>query len=219
MDKEFDWLCKKLGSPTKHADASAAQIDAYRGRLPDRLLGYWQRYGFCSFDGGLFSIVDPALYEDDMVAWIGDTKIVEQDAYHVVARSGFGALYLWGTKTGYRYEIDASRGWIIVHDGDQADIAAGGADEALGRFFALRKKAHFDIEGASGEGLFHAATKSLGFLERDEVFAFEPSLMLGGAPALEHIVKRNVHVHLAVLAQLGYREVLDRQALAKKAFG
>jgi hypothetical protein len=58
-----------------------------------------------------------------------------------------------------------------------------------------------------------------GALGQDEVFAFEPSLILGGKAVVHNIVKRNVHVHLALLAQMGHREFLDREALAKKAFG
>lgn len=219
MDKNFEWLTQKLGEPVTHRIPSPEVIAKYRGKLPDRLLQYWERYGFCSFADGMFSIVDPEEYEADLEAWAGDTNIVEQDAYYVIARSGFGALYLWGTKTGYKYEIDAARGWIVIQDGDRAEIGAGGADEALSRFFALRKRAHFDVDDESGVGLFDAAVAKLGPLDADDVFAFEPSLVAGGTPKLENIAKRNVHVHLSVLAQFGHREILDRQALTKKAFG
>lgn len=219
MDKNFDWLIQKFGAPVTDQAVTPETIERFRGKLPDRLLEYWQHYGFCTFSKGLFSIVNPDDYEADLEAWAGDTSIVEEDAYYVIARSAFGTLYLWGSKTGYKYEIDPMRGWLTAQDGNQAEIGMGDADGALARFFATRKKAHFDVDGEDGNGLFDAALAKLGPVASDEVFAFEPALAAGGAAELDNIVKRNVHVHLNVLAQFGQREILDRQALTRKAFG
>jgi hypothetical protein len=219
MDKNFDWFLQKFGSPTSSKAADSSVLDRYRGKLPDQLLRYWEHYGFSGFRGGLFWIVDPREYEPALDEWLDDTPIVEKDAYHVIARSGFGALMLWGEKTGYRYEIDCPRGWIIEREGDQADIGAGDADGAISRFFAIRKLKHFDICDEAGNGLFDSLVDKFGPLSADDVFAFEPSLMVGGVPSVENTSKRNVHVHLSLLAQLGQREIVDRQAMMRKAFG
>ena len=180
MDTDFDAILAEFGPPTSSTPAPPAVIEAFRGRLPDRLLGCWQRYSFCAFMDGLFSIENPAEYESDLEAWIGDTPIEEEDAFHVIARNGFGDLLLWGARSGYRCRIKPNHGWILQLDGDAGEIGARGADE---------------------------------------VFAFEPALRLGGKASLAHLVRRNAHVQSSLLARLGGLEVLDRVALAKRAFG
>lgn len=219
MDIDFDAFLEEFGQPTSSTPATPAEIDAGRGRLPDRLLGYWQRHGFCSFMDGLFAIVNPAEYESDLEAWIGGTPIEEEDAYHVIARSGFGDLLLWGTRNGYRYRIKPIRGWILQLDGDAAEIGSKGADSAIGGFFSSKTPKYFDEKDDAGKPLFARAVATLGPPAADEILAFEPAFRLGGSASVDHLVRRNAHVQLSVLAQLGGHEVLDRQALAKRAFG
>jgi hypothetical protein len=168
---------------------------------------------------GLFWITNPEEFEDDLEVWLGDTPIVEEDAYYVIGRSGFGDLYLWGEKNGHKYVVQGARGWVLQEDGDRAEIATRGNEAPLKRFFAVQDPNYSDMTGVDHAPLFGRAVDKLGPLASDEVFAFEPSLVAGGSQTLESLAKRNVHVHLSVLAQLGHREVLDRQALTRKAFG
>ena len=219
MDKEFEWFQKTFGQPEHSVPADDGIINKYRGKLPDRLLDYWKTFGFCGFSNGLFWLVNPDEYDFAIDEWLDDTPVVEEDAFHVIARSGFGSLFLWGEKTGYRYELDCPRGWIVQQDGNSAAIAEGRADLALARFFAIRRRDHADFNDSRGEGMFDRLVKKHGALSRDEVFAFEPSLMIGGSPTIGTVAKRNVYVHLSVLAQLGQRELLDANGLARKAFG
>ncbi|WP_416885664.1 GAD-like domain-containing protein, partial [Marinospirillum sp.] len=78
----------------------ADKIARFRGKLPDKLLEYWQTYGWCGYAKGLFWTVDPDEWEPALEAWIGDTPFMEQDEYYVIARSAFGELYLWGRESG-----------------------------------------------------------------------------------------------------------------------
>jgi len=219
MDKYFEAFLEEFGEPTSAKPATAEVVERFRGKLPDKLLAYWQRYGFCSFGNGLFSIVNPDDFEAELEAWVGDTKLVEEDAYYVIARSGFGDLLLWGTKTGYRYRVRPMYGWILQLDGNAAEIATAGADSAIEGFFCTKTAKYFDEKDEDSKPLFERAVAKHGPLAADEVFAFEPALALGGTAKLDNIAKRNMHVHLSVLAQLGHREILDRQALTRKAFG
>jgi hypothetical protein len=219
MDTDFGAFLEEFGQPTATITASTAEVDAYKGKLPNRLLGYWQRYGFCSFMDGLFSIVNPAAYESDLEAWIGDTPIEVEDAFHVIARSGFGDLLLWGARTGYRYRIKPIRGWIVQLDGDAAEIGSKGADSAIGGFFSSKTPKYFDEKDEAGKPLFARAVSKPVAPEPDEVFALEPAPRLGGSASVGSLVRRDVHVQLSVLAQLGGHELLDRQALTRKAFG
>ncbi len=90
MDKYFEHFLYKFGKPTSSKKIKSSHIENYRGKLPDILLEYWQEYGVCGFKKGLFWIVDPAHYETTLNAWLGNTKIIEQDNYYVFARSGCG---------------------------------------------------------------------------------------------------------------------------------
>lgn len=219
MDTDFDAFLEEFGPPTSSAPAPPDVVEAFRGRLPDRLLGYWQRHGFCVFMDGLFSIVNPVEYESDLEAWIADTPIEEEDAFHVIARNGFGDLLLWGARSGYRYRIKPNHGWILQLDGDAGEIGSRGADSAIGGFFSCKTPKYFDEKDASGKPLFARAVAKLGALAPDEVFAFEPALRLGGTASLAHLARRNAHVQSSLLAQLGGLQVLDRVALAQRAFG
>lgn len=218
MDAHLKAFLERFGAATTVVDASAAQIERYRGKLPDKLLEYWREIGFSGFMNGLIWIVDPAEYEDDMDAWLGETKIVERDAYHVIARSGFGDLYLWGEKTGHKYVIHSARAWVIEKDGDENEIAKSGPERPLKRFMAVQTPSYADILDTNKNPLFAQAVAKFGGLAHDEVFAFEPSLILGGTPMLNAVAKRNVHIHLFLLSQLGQLEILDKQALARGSF-
>lgn len=50
----FTELFAILGQPENGRAVSADTLEKYRGKLPDRLLEYWQEYGFCRFANGLF---------------------------------------------------------------------------------------------------------------------------------------------------------------------
>ena len=59
-----------FGQPEISCPVSAATLNKYRGRLPDRLLEYWQEYGFCHFADGLFWLTNPEDYEDILAEWL-----------------------------------------------------------------------------------------------------------------------------------------------------
>ncbi len=218
MDKYFNWFLEESEAPTRYEDVDSATVSKYRGKLPDQLLNYWKKYGFCGFKGGLFSIVNPAQYEHALQSWTGDTPIAEEDAYYVIARSGFGDLFLWGEKNGDRWTINPVNSWIIQRDGDKELIASGEIDKAIGLFFSSKTLSRVGEVDSAGNPLFARAIAKLGPLASDEMFTFILPPFLGGARTLENISKVNVHVQLDLLAQYGYREILDRDALARKAF-
>ena len=219
MDRHLEVFLERFGAATQPSPAAVETIARYRGKLPDKLLEYWQDIGFSSFMNGLFWVTDPAEFDDSLEAWLGDTSILEEDAYHVIGRSGFGDLYLWGEKNGHKYVLNPANGWVLQEDGDRSEIASRGGDSPLKRFFAVITPEFCDLSDEKKNALFARAVAKFGPLARDEVFAFEPALMAGGKATLDHIGKRNIHVHLSILAQFGQREILNRQALARKAFG
>ncbi len=219
MDKDFEEFIEDFGQPTTSRKAKKSQIEKYRGKLPDKLLEYWGDIGFCGFLDGLFWIVDPSDYESMLEDWIGDTEIIKEDDYYVIARSGFGELFVWGTKTGNHYTISPYKGWIFQEDGDANKIQNGEVDDAMQFFFFVQKIKNLDLTDKNDKPLFEKAVKKFGALKENEVFSFEPAPLLGGSITFNNINKVDLQIYSSILLDFGGRQFLDMDALAGMAFG
>ena len=99
-DEDLEVFIEAFGEATDRVEVPATSIEKWRGKLPDQLLSYWQEEGWCAYANGLFGTVDPDEYEDLLDEWLKNTKLEQLDAFHVIARSAFGNLYVCGEKTG-----------------------------------------------------------------------------------------------------------------------
>ena len=219
IESFFEWM----GKPFVTEPVSKETLEKFKGKLPDRLLEFWRVHGFCGFRDGLFWITNPDDYEPALEAWFGDTPVVEKDSYYVIARTAFGKLYLWGTRTGARYELmEPEMGWLY-DSGDvraERDIRDGKSDWLFSVFLALRgPPSKADSKDDNDKPLFERAVKKFGPLAADEMFAFTPALALGGENLLTNLSKVDIHIHLDLLAQMLERQMLDKRSLAKAAFG
>ncbi len=122
-----------FGPAFSRRDVPPEKIARFRGKLPEKLLEYWQAYGWCGYAKGLFWTVDPDEWEDELDAWIGDTEFMERDAYYVIARTAFGELILWGEKTGQSLKVVTAYGMIFPRFNEEA-FARRGADRSLQLF-------------------------------------------------------------------------------------
>ena len=220
LDKDFEWFLEKFGEPQNVVSVTKEVVDKYRGHLPNRLLEYWQQYGFCSFKDGLFWIVNPDDYSDSMNTWLEGTGVDKLDNFHVFARSGFGGLFLWGEKTGQSWRIEPVKGRLFNQGNDEKDIAAGKADDALQAFFSVIRVKSVDIVDIdTNEPIFEQAVNKFGPLKPDEMFTFEPALFLGGEQTFKTVNKVNLFIQSEILASMGHREIMDIKGLTRKAFG
>ncbi len=215
LDEDFEGFLEDFGEPVAQTKCNIETLKKYENKLPSRLLEYWQEYGFCGFSDGLFWIVNPDDYEDTLDEWLEPTDIPDHDVYHVFARNAFGDLFLWGEEKGQKYKITTSKGWIIEREGE----ARSEHNTRMEWFFGGQAKDLHDKNDEDGTPLFDQCIRELGALEADEMFGFVPSLIAGGDAKLENVDKVNIFVHLSLLAQFGQIEVLDKNALRKKAFG
>lgn len=123
MDEDFACCLAEFGPAIDRRNVPPSTIERYRGKLPDQLLAYWDEYGWCGYADGLLWTVNPQEYEPALEAWIAETPFMEQDAYHVIARSAFGTLYLWGEKTGGTLRIFAPASWCFTSTpGEDLDL-------------------------------------------------------------------------------------------------
>jgi len=208
MDENFEYFLEKMGPAIDKRHVPQSTIDRYRGKLPDQLLSYWEEHGWCGYADGLFWTVNPQEYEPALEAWIGDTPFMEQDAYHLIARSAFGGLYFWGEKTGNSLKILPWHSLAFPSTGAAKYIATGKTDDALRWFFGGLKRKYFDLEDDGERPLFAPALKKLGPLKYDEMYGFVPALALGGPATLLHLQKVKAVEHLVFLAQLAPLRVM-----------
>lgn len=199
MDEDFEYFLEKMGPAFDKQHVPLLSIDRFRGKLPDQLLEYWQEHGWCGYADGLFWTVNPQEYEPVLEAWIGDTPFMEQDAYHIIARSAFGALYFWGERTGYALKLSAIGSYVVPHSPPITSL-----EKEIQMFFGGR-----DRKGNDFDNLFAPALKKLGRLKHDEMYGFVPALALGGPATLDHLQKVKAVEHLVFLGQLSELRVID----------
>ena len=136
MDQHFQYFYEQSGfGPAEFVEPFFEEVlTQYRGKVPDQMLLYWQRFGFCSFGKGLFWTVNPNDYASLVSMWLAGTDLLSRDSFYVLGRSAFGAIYLWGTKSGPSLTIDCPWGMIFPND-HTADIAEGKSQFLAQRFF------------------------------------------------------------------------------------
>ncbi|MBV7476828.1 GAD-like domain-containing protein [Pseudomonas sp. PDM31] len=194
MDEVFSIFLDTFGSPVDRQEVPASSIERYRDKLPNQLLEYWAEHGWCGYGDGIFWIVNPQEYDGVVASWLGGTTFEDRDAYHLIARSAFGDLYLWGEKTGASLKITSVLSRCII---DNFEIASDEMDRELQNFLLSTEVEYNDFED-----LFQPAKKKLGTLRHDEMYGFVPALMFGGPDTLEHLEKVKAVEHLILLSQI-----------------
>ena len=194
MDKVFARFIEKFGGPTDRLEAPPSSIERYVGKLPNLLLEYWAEHGWSGYGDGIFWIVNPQEYEGVVASWLEGTRLETLDNYHLIARSAFGDLYLWGEKTGASLDITSHLSRYTTHTsiytGDQMDKGFQSFLLSVG------------VDSNDYGDLFKPAKKKLGTLRHDEMYGFVPALTFGGPDTLDHLQKVKAVEHLTLLSQI-----------------
>jgi hypothetical protein len=201
-DEDFEVFIEEFGEATRRVEVPETAIEKWRGKLPDKLLSYWKEEGWCAYADGLFWTVDPDEYEDLIDEWLEDTKLEQLDSFHVIARSAFGDLYACGEKTGRSVTVACSLNKISALPKGLKPKSKEDLDLSICSFFSSSDKSRFNLKDEGGRPLFDRAVERLGKLAQDEMYGFEPALVLGGPIRLENLFKVRIDVHLTILRQL-----------------
>ncbi|WDY59601.1 GAD-like domain-containing protein [Pseudomonas sp. PSKL.D1] len=194
MDAIFSIFLETLGAPIASRPVPPSAVEHYQGKLPNQLLEYWKEHGWCGYGGGLFWLVDPREYEGVVDAWVGGNS---HDTYHLIARSAFGELYLWGEKTGSMLTIAAYHSRYFISAPSSTDEERDNKIQSL-LMWAMTENIGLD--------LFDEARETLGDLQANEMYGFVPALMLGGSATLDRLQRLDAEVHLIILSQLANLE-------------
>jgi len=201
-----------FGPAIKTIMPSKETLDFFKGKLPDRLLEYWQQYGFSGWGDGIFWLVNPQDYHEILQTWLEDTEFAKRenngiDKYYVIGRGAFGDLVVWGRASGQSLDINSNFGMLFPTDSTE-DLVEDGEELTIDLFFATMSKAPLDQKDINEKPLFEHALKNLGPLEADEMYAFVPALALGGVNKLENLQKVKAIEHLNFLAELGEKLIM-----------
>ncbi|MGJ7549652.1 GAD-like domain-containing protein [Pseudomonas alloputida] len=195
MDDVYSMLLEEIGVPMYRQEVPPSSISRYQGLLPDALLQLWSEHGWCGYGEGLFWMVNPQEYDSVAASWIQGSPLEKIDIYHVIARSAFGDLYLWGEKSGPSLCIFSN---VSRYTYDPAERSPKAMDRAFQSFLLS-----FDRDYLDFNELFNASKEYLGVLSPDEIYGFVPALQIGGSAKIEHIEKVKTIEHLMLLSQLG----------------
>lgn len=200
-DEDFEVFIEEFGEATYHFSVPNEAFEKWQGKLPNQLLNYWKNEGWNAYANGLFWTVNPDDYEDLVDEWLEDSRLEEIDAFHAIARSAFGDLYLWGEKTGSSVTICCSINSIIALQ-KNLKRKIDDPDFYARTFFSNQEVSRCDLKDELKSPLFDRALKKLGPLAPDEMYGFEPALVAGGKMLLENLHKVKLDQHLTILRQL-----------------
>ncbi|CAM3557788.1 glutamyl-tRNA amidotransferase [Pseudomonas floridensis] len=194
MDEYYAFFLENFSPVNERLEVPESSITKYQNKLPRQLLDYWAEHGWCGYANGLFWTVNPYEYERVLEHWLADIEGFQSGTYHVIARSAFGLLYVWGEQEGYCMTISSCLARYSIR---KSMFAVDNLDLGVQAFFAS-----LIIESNDFDGLFKPALKRLGALENDEIYGFVPALALGGPIELNNLQKVKVIEHLEFLSQL-----------------
>lgn len=201
LDEDFDYFYndKGFGPPISSEPVSEELISKFKGKLPNKLLEYWAAFGFSGWGNGLFWLVNPDEYQDVLDVWLDNIETPPHEEYFVIARSAFGDLEIWGTLHGRCFTISTTMNQIFP---SMEEMKKGEDNFLIQMFFATQNQKYLDLKDFKNKPLFARAVKKYGELTKNEMFGFEPALVLGGEVKLENVRKLPVISHLQLLASL-----------------
>ncbi|WP_420291494.1 GAD-like domain-containing protein [Burkholderia thailandensis] len=200
-DEDFQVFIDEFGEATHRVDVPKEAIEKWRGKLPDRLLDYWGTEGWSGYSNGLIWFVDPDDYEDLVDEWLDGSPLEQIDAFHVFARTGFGKLFLFGEATGQGVFINCATHSIFATERGLKKKNARELENSFRAFLGVSKDS-CELDDDDGKPLFKRAIKTHGPLEPDEMYGFEPAIVLGGKMDLDHLHRVKLDQHLTILRQL-----------------
>lgn len=200
-DEDFEAFIDEFGEADEKMPVGEENIQEWRGKLPDRLLTYWRQEGWGSYGQGRFWLVNPADYEDIVDEWLEDSPLEQIDAFHVIARTGFGKLYLCGERSGQSAVINCATNAVFALPNSLKPKTPERRDLSIQVFLGVDKE-ECDLDDEEGKPLFARARRLLGPLDKDEVYGFEPALVTGGRMRLENLRRLKLDQHLTILRQI-----------------
>jgi len=212
LEEEYDYFIKeKLSIDEKSCIKVNEKIQKNLQGLPEELVYAWQKYGICSYGKGLWWHTNPKDFDEVVEEWLIDTPYWEPETnrYHVIGRTAYGKLYLWGEKTGQNIEIDPLSGLIFHSESEEKYISEGDAWIPVTSALWGGKKESYDETDNNDKPLFDRIHKKLGTLKYDEMYTAVPMPMFSGGISVDNAQKEDLFIQLSLLRQAQEIEIVD----------
>ena len=178
-------------------------IESYRGVLPDELLMYWEKDGWCSYQNGLFWLVNPAEYNEVMRDYLAFTPLKDRKNLYVVARSAFGELFVWERGKGNVTDISLITNSIKLRAAkDRQNLTSEEEEFEMNRFIGVNQPKHLDENDTSGKPMFERALKKFGRLKSNEMYGYKLNPALGGKGSITNLDKLDLFIYADIQLQL-----------------
>ena len=138
----------------------------------------------------------------------------------MIARSGFGDLFVWNSELGDEYKIIGMWGWIFKSDPNFSDwIRDGRADEVIDIFISINEYEELDTQDNDGNPLFQRCVELWGPLAENEMFTFAPYPFISNSKTLDAIRKADLFINFDIVRQMIEPEILTTRDLLRKGWG
>ncbi|OYO12233.1 hypothetical protein CGZ98_08635 [Enemella evansiae] len=203
----LEFLIDKQGPVLRGPDASPAKIEAWRGKMPELILTWWQEVGFAGFAEGLIWLTDPDEWTDIAADFIPICQVLSpalepvahNGPYYPWLRTAFGEMFCWSPVHGAAIRIDPITRLISGRDYAR-DVADGQPDNGL-EAIIVSDRSRFDTIDEHEKPLFRRLLKRLGPVASDTMYALTPAA--AGGPVIEsNFSIEPAEAQLAVLASL-----------------
>lgn len=188
----FQEFLKKYPPEENLTKPSAELLEKFRDRLPEKLLAFWQEYGFGNYGNGFFKVINPCDYTESLYSWLCG----ENPTRIPIMITAFGDIF-------YYRKVSDTEDDVCVLDIHyrQTILCAYSFDEFFEDFIVDDElKENFNY------ALFEEALQEKGELKANEIYYFVPALALGGAESIEYISKGEASVHQMFLFLLTQTE-------------
>lgn len=223
INENFAYCIEEFGAPAGGEAVSAEVREAYRDKVPQSLLDFWEEYGTGLWLTGRFQLVRPDRYQGlvDMIL-NGDPDFPPEHSV-LIGYTAFGQLLVWHEKN-YFLKIDlVTKVAYTRHVSPKHPILDAG--RSLPSTLAqIDGKAYDFFEHESAKPLFDRAVKKCGKLSYGECYGFFPAVGLGGLGVLAEVRKVPAPEHFALIAQLEpielhYNDTENRKVVVLRDLG
>lgn len=222
LNANFEYCIKKFGPPAGGEPVPAEVREAYRGRVPESLLDFWEEYGAGLWLDGRFQLVRPDRYQSlvDMILK-GDPYFPAETSV-LIGYTAFGELLVWENKN-YFLDVDlVNKIAYTRHVSPKHPILE--PDRSLPSGLSRVDAGYDFFEHGTAKPLFDRALKKCGKLSYGECYGFFPAVGLGGLGVLDEVRKVRAAEHFAIIAQLEpielrYNDTENRKVVALRRLG
>lgn len=182
---DYRVLDEALKDFEKASDVDEKLIQEYREKLPEEVLGVWEKYGFGTFMNGYLKVINP----NDYIQLLKDSYFQGNKSIAIFA-TAFGDVIAWRENhfldiIYYRY---GKEDVMLASMKNFFNLLIDEPEEFIDDFFTIKK--------------YNKAVEMHGPLSYDECFGYVPILALGGKETAKNLKKVKIREHIALITAL-----------------